>query len=123
MDTIGNLLTSIRNAEGASHTQVTVPFSTQSMAILDILKTEGYIEGATATEDAKKKIIIDLVPGISHSLKRISTPGRRLYTPATAIPMVLRGLGMVIVSTSKGMMTGKSARRQNLGGELICEVS
>ncbi|HSI20638.1 MAG TPA: 30S ribosomal protein S8 [Verrucomicrobiae bacterium] len=123
MDTIGNLLTSIRNAEGASHTQVTVPFSTQSMAILDILKAEGYIEGATATEDAKKKIVIDLVPGIRHSLKRISTPGRRLYTPATAIPMVLRGLGMVIVSTSKGMMTGKNARRQNLGGELICEVS
>lgn len=123
MDTIGNLLTSIRNAEAAGHSTTSVPFSKMSMAVLAILKEEGYIVDMKETDDAKKRIEITLVEGIRHSYKRISKPGRRLYTPSRDIPMVLRGLGMVIVSTSKGLMTGKNARKQNLGGELICEIS
>jgi small subunit ribosomal protein S8 len=122
MDTLGNLLTSIRNAEMADHAALTVPLSKASVAVLEILKSEKYIAGFKADEKARI-INIDLVEGVRHSYKRLSTPGRRLYTPARDIPMVLRGLGMVIISTSKGMMTGKAARRQKLGGELICEVS
>jgi small subunit ribosomal protein S8 len=123
MDTIGNLLTSIRNAEAVNHAQVTVPHSKVSVAILEILKKEGYIVDFKETDEAKKSIVIDLVQGIRHSYKRLSTPGRRLYTPARDIPTVLRGLGMVILSTPQGMMTGKEARKAQVGGELICEVS
>lgn len=123
MDSIGNLLTSIRNAEAANHSVVTVPNAKASVALLNILKDNGYIEGFSVTEGTPGSIAIQLVPGIRHSYKRISTPGRRLYTPSRDIPIVLRGLGMVVVSTSKGLMTGKDARKQKLGGELICEVS
>jgi small subunit ribosomal protein S8 len=123
MDPIGNLLTSIRNAEAARHSELNVPFSKTSMAVLGILKDNGYIESFKDTDDAQKRIVIQLVEGIKHKYKRLSTPGRRLYTSSRDIPIVLRGLGMVVVSTSKGMMTGKDARKQQLGGELICEVS
>lgn len=123
MDTLGNLLTSIRNAEAASHRELTVPFAKSSLAVLGILKENGYIEGFKENDAAKKGIEIQLVPGVRHTYKRLSKPGRRLYTASHDIPMILRGLGMVIVSTSKGMMTGKAARKQEIGGELICEVS
>jgi small subunit ribosomal protein S8 len=93
------------------------------MAVLAILKKNGYIADAEATDAVKREIIISLNQNVKHSYKRISKPGRRLYTAAQDIPIVLRGLGMVVVSTSKGMMTGKDANKQNLGGELICEVS
>lgn len=122
MDTLGNLLTSIRNAEAVNHSQTTVPFSKVSLAVLAILKDNGYIANATANE-GDRSITVDLQQGIKHSYKRLSKPGRRLYTSSQDIPMVLRGLGLVIVSTSKGMMTGKDARKQKLGGELICEVA
>ncbi len=123
MDTIANLLTSIRNAELASHTQVSAPFSKQSAAVLSVLKKEGYITNFSETMDgAHKRLSIDLVPNTRHHIKRISTPGRRMYTSADRIPTVLRGLGRVIISTSKGIMTGKEAKKLGLGGELICEV-
>ncbi len=123
MDTIANLLTSIRNAELANHAQVSAPFSKQSAAVLSVLKKEGYIANVTeTTEGAHKRLSIQLVPNTRHHIKRISTPGRRLYTSADRIPTVLRGLGHVVISTSKGVMTGKEAKKQGLGGELICEV-
>jgi small subunit ribosomal protein S8 len=123
MDPIGNLLTTIRNAEAVNHAKATVPHSKVSMALLEILKKQGYIQNFTVTGEVKKSIVIDLVQGVPHTYKRISKPGRRLYTPARDIPTVLRGLGMVILSTPQGMMTGKDARKAKVGGELICEVS
>jgi small subunit ribosomal protein S8 len=124
MDPIANLLTSIRNAEAASHSELTVPHAKASLAILSILKKNGYITDFSEQNDTMpKRISITLVMDIRHKYKRLSTPGRRLYTVAKDIPIVLRGVGMVIVSTSKGMMTGKEARKLMLGGELICEVS
>lgn len=124
MDTLGNLLTSIRNAEMARHTATTVPASKASAALLEILKANGYIKGYTArTEGVKNLIDVTLTGnGEMHHYKRISKPGRRMYTDAKNIPVVLRGMGMVVISTSSGMMTGKQARKQKLGGELICEV-
>ena len=124
MDRIGNLLASIRNAELAQHTALSVPHAKMSSAVLAILKKEGYIaDFIEVGEGVEKKINITLPQPVSrHSYKRISKPGRRMYTDAQSIPMVLRGLGMVIVSTSAGVMTGKDARKRKLGGELICEV-
>lgn len=124
MDTLGNLLTSIRNAEMARHAATSVPASKASAALLEILKANGYIKGfSTRSEGVKQLIDVTLTgDGVVHHYKRISKPGRRLYTDAKNIPVVLRGMGMVVISTSAGMMTGKQARKQKLGGELICEV-
>ena len=124
VDTTGNFLTSIRNAELAQKASLTVPFASMSVSLLEILEKTGYVSSHAVREDDKKKYIdIELPqPIVRHHYKRISKPGRRLYTSAQSIPMVLRGLGMVIVSTSSGIMTGKDARKRKLGGELICEV-
>jgi small subunit ribosomal protein S8 len=123
-DITGNLLTSIRNAELASRSTLTVPNAKMSVAVLAILVKNGYVASyEVRTEGAKSFIDITLpTPLKRNHYRRLSTPGRRLYTPARAIPTVLRGLGMVIVSTSAGLMTGKEAKKKNLGGELICEV-
>lgn len=125
MDTIGNLLTSIRNAELASHDELTVPDAKQSLAVLDILKAEGYVHDVKPVEatSAEKRVRITLTQPLSrHHYRRLSKPGRRLYVAADRIPSVRSGFGFVIVSTSKGMMTGKKAKSAGLGGELICEV-
>lgn len=124
MDTLGNLLTSIRNAEMANHSELSVPFARTSTAVLEILKKHGYIASFQAdAEGAQKRIAITLpTPVTRHHYKRISKPGRRLYAEVKDIPTVLRGLGIVIVSTPKGMLAGKDARKQKVGGELICEV-
>lgn len=124
MDTLSNLLTSIRNAEMARHTALTVPHSKMSAAVLEVLKTNGYITSyKTEGEGVQQKLAIELPQPVKvHSYRRISKPGRRLYTPVSEIPIVIRGLGMVILSTPKGVMSGKQAKKQNLGGELICEV-
>lgn len=123
MDTLGNLLTSIRNAEAVQHGEVIVPFSKVSMAVLGILADNGYISSFSASEGVKPTITITLKQGEKHTYKRVSTPGRRWYTPASNIPTVLGGLGIVVISTSHGIMTGKDARKKNLGGEIICQVS
>lgn len=124
MDLLSNLLTSIRNAELAGHSRLVVPFSKISAAVLDILKKEGYILDWSQTEtDAKPTLEVSLpMPVARHNYKRVSTSGRRLYIKSDKIPRVLRGLGIVILSTSKGVMTGKDARKLGLGGEVICEV-
>ena len=124
MDTISNLITSIRNAEMASHASVTVPSSKIAQHVLEILKAKGYIAGYVVKEAKPQSVIeIGLIrPRIVHHYRRISKPGRRVYVPCSEIPKVLNGLGMVILSTSQGVMAGQEARKRKIGGELLCEV-
>jgi small subunit ribosomal protein S8 len=124
MDPIGNLLTSIRNAELVNKTSLVVHYSKLSLAVLEILKKNGYVESyKEVATGPKKDIAVSLpAPAQKHHYRRLSTPGRRLYTPAGRIPTVLRGLGIVVLSTPKGVMTGKDAKKQGIGGELMFEA-
>ena len=122
-DPIADMLTRIRNAHMALQKNVIVPASKAKRSILQILKDEGYIEGYA---DHERDISIDLKyvggkPAIS-GLKRISKPSRRVYTSALDIPPVQNGLGISILSTSKGVMEGTTARKSSLGGEIMCEI-
>ncbi len=127
-DTIADLLTRIRNAQSAKHNTVEVPASNMKKAICQILVDEGYVKSFTATEDGKQGVItITLkytegkVPAIK-GLKRVSKPGLRIYSNAQDMPKVMRGLGVAIVSTSKGIMTDKAARKENVGGEVLAFI-
>lgn len=126
-DPIADMLTRIRNASRARHTEVVVPASRTKLAIARILKDEGFIEDfSEATEGPIQVLNIKLkyvgrVPVVS-GLKRISKPGLRVYAAKTEIPRVLGGLGVVIVSTSQGIMTGAQARKGQLGGEILAYV-
>ncbi len=127
-DPIADLLTRIRNAITAHHDRVDVPASKIKVAIVRILKDEGFIKNFKVSKDNKQGMIrIFLkysernVPVIN-GLKRISRPGRRVYEGADDITPVLSGLGMAIVTTSAGVMTDKEARRQNVGGEMLCQI-
>ena len=126
-DPIADMLTRIRNASQARHEEVMVPTSRTKLAIAKILRDEGFIEdfsqsqeGPTAVMHIKLKYV-GKVPVVS-GLKRISKPGLRVYAPKTEIPRVLGGLGLVIVSTSQGIMTGTQARKGQLGGEILAYV-
>jgi small subunit ribosomal protein S8 len=123
MDPIANLLTSLHNAEMAGHAELTVPASKSNLAILHILQKNGYVAGVKE-EPAKPqgRLVISLNPGQVHTFKRISKPGRRSYVPADEIPVVSGGLGLTVISTSQGMMSGRDAKRQGIGGEVICTV-
>jgi small subunit ribosomal protein S8 len=122
-DPIADMLTRVRNAGLAGHTQVAVPFSRLKEGIAGILKNHGYIAGFRVDQaGAFSQIVIDLAPQQSLTLARISKPGRRVYAKANEIPVVLAGRGLVIVSTSGGLMSGREARQKGLGGELICKV-
>ena len=128
-DSIGNYLTKIRNAYMAKHKVVDVPCSNIKKGITKILKDQGYILNYKfESKDAQGSIKIALkynaitkIPAIT-SLKRASKPGLRKYSSASSMPRVLNGLGVAIVSTSKGVMTDKEARSLNVGGEVICYV-
>ncbi|CAN5199084.1 30S ribosomal protein S8 [soil metagenome] len=124
MDHISNLITSIRNAELVGHASLTAPYSNLSASVLKVLKENGYIkEYSTKKVEGFDRLSISLPePVTRHTYKRISTPGRRLYTPVDKIPTVLRGLGIVVISTPKGVMTGKQARKENVGGELMFQA-
>lgn len=126
-DPISDMLTRIRNAAAAGHDSVRMPHSKIKEAIAGILTDSKFVtsfksegEGALKQLEVKLKTI-DGAPVIS-TLERISKPGRRMYTAASEIPIVLSGRGIVILSTSGGIMTGLQARRKGLGGELICKV-
>ncbi len=126
MDPIANMLTSIRNAQAARLATVTVPASRVKLAILALLKREGFIEGYELDKGPKATLTISLryenrQPAISH-LRRISKPGLRIYRKRSELPRPLSGLGMAIISTPKGVITNKEARKLGLGGEIICEV-
>jgi len=127
-DPIADMLTRIRNANLVRHETVEVPASKMKRQIAEILKREGFIRDAEYIEDNKQGIIrIFLKYGPNNErvitgLKRISKPGLRVYTKANEIPRVLGGLGIAIISTSKGIVTDKEARQLKTGGEVICYV-
>ena len=127
-DPIADLLTRIRNALTAKHETVTVPASKMKKAIVDILVEEGFVQCAEVVETEKgNDIVITLKYGkkgekVISNLKRISKPGLRVYCGAEQLPRVLGGLGIAIISTSKGVMTDKAARAQNIGGEVLAYV-
>ena len=127
-DVIADMLTRIRNANSAKHESVDVPASNMKKAIADILKEEGYIAGYQIVEDGKQGIIritLKYTAGkqkVIHGLRRVSKPGLRIYTNCEDMPKVMNGLGIAIVSTSKGIMTDKSARAANVGGEVLAFV-
>lgn len=127
MDTISDMLTSIRNAILVKHPTVNIPFSDLNYEIAKILEKCGFVE-KTAKVGRKTKRFIEITlqyEGTESSisgLKRISKPGQRIYSPARRVKRVKGGYGIAIISTSKGLMTDKEARKQNLGGEIICEI-
>jgi len=127
-DPISDLLTRIRNALMARHAIVNVPASRMKLEIVKILKDEGYVENFKVVEGAHQgQIAIDLKYGQEGrraitGLERVSKPGRRIYRGKDEIPDVLNGLGITIISTSKGVMTGKTCRDRGVGGEVLCNV-
>lgn len=127
-DPIADLLTRIRNANQMRYNEVVVPSSNVKLKIVEILKNEGYITDYKLEKgEVQDNIIITLKYGqnkerVISGLKRISKPGLRVYAKAEEVPTVLNGLGISIVSTSKGIKTGKEARKENLGGEVLAYV-
>ena len=125
-DTISDMLTRIRNASRVQLPAVEVPHSKTKESIAHILKKEGYVSEVAVEGKAIKKITLKLKyegkRSVIEGLRRVSTPGLRRYVGATKIPQVRGGLGISVVSTSQGVMTGTQARKNNLGGELICYV-
>tara|TARA_Y100000590_G_scaffold461353_1_gene622727 strand:- start:1550 stop:1948 length:399 start_codon:yes stop_codon:yes gene_type:complete len=127
-DPIGDMLTRIRNAQMRYLNTVTIPSSKFRAKILDVLKQEGYISNYKVLSDPKNKgsLSVDLKYNngspVIKEIKRVSKPGRRIYAKATSIPKIQNGLGLAIVSTSKGIMTDNDARNKNIGGEIICRV-
>ena len=127
-DTIADMLTRIRNASSAKHDSVDVPASKVKKAIAQILLDEGYISSFTVIEDGKQGVIhITLKYGQNKAqaitgIRRISKPGLRIYTNVEDMPKVMKGLGIAILSTSKGIMTDKQARIANVGGEVLAYV-
>ena len=122
-DPIADMLTRIRNAHLALHKEVSVPRSKIKESIASILKEEGYVDNVSVA-DREIKIALKYVGGkaVISGLKRISKPGRRMYVNAAAIPNVQNGLGICIVSTSQGVISGTNAKEKHIGGELICEI-
>jgi len=127
-DPIADMLTRIRNATMRRHQYVAMPSSRVKRDIARILEQEGYIDGIEEIEDGfrrslrlKLRYTAQRESVISH-LERVSRPGRRVYTKRNDIPWVLQGMGVTILTTPKGVMTGKQARRENTGGEVICHV-
>ena len=127
-DPVADLLTRIRNANAANHDAVEAPASKLNMEIVKILQSEGFIKGYEMVKDAKFPTVrIHLKYGprkekIITDLRRVSKPGLRVYAKRREVPRVLRGLGIAIISTSKGIMTDREARRLGIGGEVLCYV-
>lgn len=126
-DPIADMLTRIRNAIMARHTRVAIPTSNMKIAIAQILKEEGYIKDYEVNRDSAQGTInitlryVDKRP-VLNQLKRVSKPGLRVYTRRDSIPRVRGGMGIAILSTPKGVMSGRAAYQQGLGGEVICYV-
>lgn len=126
-DPIADIIIRIKNAHMARHATVEVPYSKIKKALADILVAEGYVTDVVVKEGAPFNTLvltlkyIGRLPAINE-VKRLSKPGRRLYAPAKQLPRALGGYGITILSTSKGVMTDKKARKENIGGELLCQV-
>ena len=127
-DTIADLLTRIRNANSAKHETVDIPASNMKKAIAEILVAEGYVKSYNVVDDGKQGVIritLKYLPGkqkVIRGIRRVSKPGLRIYASCEDMPSVMNGLGIAIVSTSKGIMTGKKARSLNVGGEVLAFV-
>ena len=127
-DPIADMLTRVRNASRARHTEVVVPASRTKREIARILKDEGYISNFKVTEDDKQnmlRVFLKYGPGMERvitDVQRVSRPGCRIYCGKDQIPRVYGGLGINILSTSRGLMTGRSAAREGVGGEILCNV-
>jgi small subunit ribosomal protein S8 len=128
VDPISDLLNRIRNAAMARHASTRIPFSKMKARIVEIMQDEGYIDGFSFEgEGIHKDIIVQIKYSTGYRtainvMRRISTPGCRTYCGAKDIPQVKAGLGIAIVTTSKGIITDKEARRLNVGGEVLCEI-
>ncbi len=125
-DPIADMLTRIRNANSQKHATVDIPYSNEKKAIADILVNEGFVTSMDILEDVHKTIRITLKyegkTRVLQGLKRISKPGLRIYANVEELPRVLNGLGVAIISTSKGIMTDKLARKENVGGEVLAYI-
>ena len=125
-DPIADLLTRVRNAQMAGHVTVQMPNSNGKRAILDVLKSEGFIFGYSVSDGVKSDITVELKyhdgSPVIEEISRVSRPGLRIYKESNDIPKVRGGLGVAIVSTNKGVMTDKNARSQGIGGEVLCTV-
>ncbi len=127
-DTIADLLTRIRNANSAKHDTVQIPASNMKKSICQILLDEGYIKDFSVEEDGKQGIItVTLKYGegktpVIQGLRRVSKPGLRIYSNVEDMPKVMKGLGIAIISTSKGVMTDRQARKENVGGEVLAFI-
>tara|TARA_B100001146_G_scaffold216522_1_gene220027 strand:+ start:523 stop:921 length:399 start_codon:yes stop_codon:yes gene_type:complete len=128
VDPIGDMITRIRNAQMRSLSSVKIPGSKFRASILDVLKKEGYISDYKFLTDVKDKnsltvsLKYDNGNPVIKEIKRVSKPGRRIYAKADSIPLIQNGLGVAIVSTSKGIMSDNDAKNKNIGGEIICRV-
>jgi len=126
-DPIADMLTRIRNAQRADKPAAAMPSSKLKVAIAKVLQDEGYIESFAVTSDVKPVLTIELKyyagRPVIERIDRVSKPGLRIYKGATDIPQVMNGLGVAILSTSKGVMTDRKARAQGVGGELLCFVA
>lgn len=123
-DPIGDMLTRLRNAQGARKESCVIPHSRLKRELAELLKKEGWVEAVEVMGDAPKQSIeVTFVPGKTLTLKRISTPGRRVYQRAAELKPVLRGHGIAVLTTSKGLKTDKQAREEKLGGEVLCQIS
>ena len=127
-DPIADLLTRIRNASQAKHATVDIPASNMKKAIAQILVEEGYVKSYTVTEDDKQGVITitlkytETNAPVITGLRRVSKPGLRIYTSCEDMPKVMKGIGTAIISTPKGVMTDKKARKENVGGEVLAFV-
>jgi len=125
-DPIADMLTRIRNAQRANHPSVAMPSSRLKVAVCEVLKSEGYIEDFRVESGTKAELSVTLRyhqgRPVIETMKRISRPGLRTYRATDALPKVMGGLGISIVSTNKGVMTDREARAQGIGGEVLCTV-
>ena len=126
-DPIADMLTRIRNGQSAAKTDVSMPASKIKQAIAKVLKDEGYIKDYSVSDEAKAEMTVSLKyfegRPVIESIKRVSRPGLRIYKNKDDLPKVLNGLGIAVISTSKGVMTDREARAAGFGGEVICLVS
>lgn len=126
-DPIADMLTRIRNASAVGKTEVVLPYSKLKFEIAKLLEREGYIKGVEKTKNKFDEILIKLryhknKKSYISQIKRISKPGRRVYAGKDELPIVLDNIGIAIISTSKGIITNKEAKKKKLGGEIICEI-
>ncbi len=126
-DPIADLLTRIRNGQAAGKVAVSMPSSKQKLAIANLLKEEGYVSNVTVTGDVKKVLEIELKyyqgKPVVEMIKRVSRPGLRIYKSCSELPKIMNGLGIAVISTSKGIMTDRAARKSGVGGEVVCYVA